>query len=204
MARGKVEASSKRRAEILAAALEVFTAKGFAETTMQDIHALSGASMGSIYHHFESKERLAADLYVAGLSALHNEMLRSLTGKQSAETGIKRMVLAYIRWFKQQPDWGLYLFQGLSAQYLEVDGERVREENARLRREMWEWLHPHIASGAIADLPRELYGPLMLGPTREFLQQWLIHRTPANVTRMSHELADAAWRAVAPSSRVNE
>jgi len=200
MARGKVEASGKRRLEIMAAALEVFAAKGFAETTMQDIHARSGASMGSIYHHFESKERLAADLYLEGLKSLHNEMLGNLTKTQTAEAGIKRIVGAYVRWFKRHPDWGRYLFQAMGAQYLEVDGEMIREETARLRRELWEWLHPHIASGAIADLPRGLYGPLLLGPTREFLQQWLVRRTPANLSEMSEELADAAWRAVAASS----
>lgn len=184
----------------MAAALEVFTVKGFAETTMQDIHARSGASMGSIYHHFESKERLAADLYLEGVKSLHHEMLRNLTKTQPAESGIKRMVQAYVRWFKRYPNWGLYLFQAMGAQYLEVDGEKIREENAHLRGELWEWLHPHIVAGAIADLPRELYSPLLLGPTREFLQQWLVRRSPANVSQISRELADAAWRAVAATS----
>ena len=51
-----------RRQAILEAALTCFTSKGFTETTMEDIRKLSGASTGSIYHHFENKEMLARSL----------------------------------------------------------------------------------------------------------------------------------------------
>ena len=46
------------------AALELFVTKGFLATTMDDVRRRSGASIGSIYHHFGSKEDLAAALYV--------------------------------------------------------------------------------------------------------------------------------------------
>ena len=55
---------------ILDAATEVFAARGFTSATMADIVDHSGASIGSIYHHFGGKkelflaifERLAADI----------------------------------------------------------------------------------------------------------------------------------------------
>jgi AcrR family transcriptional regulator len=55
---------------ILDAATEVFAARGFTAATMADIVDHSGASIGSIYHHFGGKkelflaifERLAADV----------------------------------------------------------------------------------------------------------------------------------------------
>ncbi|MBV8929547.1 MAG: TetR/AcrR family transcriptional regulator [Mycobacteriaceae bacterium] len=54
---------------ILDAAIEEFGARGFTAATMADIVAASGASIGSIYHHFGGKkelflaifERMAAD-----------------------------------------------------------------------------------------------------------------------------------------------
>src|SRR4051794_25354310 len=55
---------------ILDAATEVFSARGFTAATMADIVDHSGASIGSIYHHFGGKkelflaifDRLAADI----------------------------------------------------------------------------------------------------------------------------------------------
>src|SRR6478735_6756696 len=204
MPRGKlVESSERRRQEIMAAALDCFTAKGFSETSMADIQERSGASMGSIYHHFESKERLAAALYLEGLKGIHGAIRSALAETDQAEKGIKSLVPAYIAWFVEHPDLGHYLFQGMGAQYLEVEGEKIREETALLRRDMGAWLWPHIESGKIARLPTELYSPLMLGPTREFLQQWLINRvqrSPANLSESSQALAEAAWKALASTS----
>ena len=111
----------------MAAALDCFTVKGFSETSMADIQERSSASMGSIYHHFESKERLAAALYLEGLRGVHGAIRGVLAGTEQAEEGIKALVQAYIDWFVQHPDLGHYLFQGMGAQYLEVEGEKIRE-----------------------------------------------------------------------------
>jgi AcrR family transcriptional regulator len=43
---------------ILDAATEVFATRGFAAATMADLVAASGASIGSIYHHFGGKSEL--------------------------------------------------------------------------------------------------------------------------------------------------
>ena len=60
---------ASRRQAILDAALACFTNKGFTETTMEDIRIRSGASTGSIYHHFSNKEMLARALYLEGRPA---------------------------------------------------------------------------------------------------------------------------------------
>ncbi len=194
----------------MTAALDCFTTKGFSESSMADIQERSGASMGSIYHHFESKERLAAALYLEGLKGVHGAIRGVIAETEQAEEGIKGLVQAYIDWFMQHPDLGHYLFQGMGAQYLEVEGEKIREETAMLRRDLGGWLRPHIELGKIARLPVELYSPLMLGPTREFLQQWLVNRrrhnadgpdSPANLSESSKALAEAAWKALASTIR---
>ena len=49
------------RAVLLAAAREVFTASGFAESSVADVVTRAGGSVGSLYHHFGGK----AELYLA-------------------------------------------------------------------------------------------------------------------------------------------
>ena len=48
---------------ILDAATEVFSARGFSAATMADIVERSGASIGSIYHHFGGKKELFLAIY---------------------------------------------------------------------------------------------------------------------------------------------
>lgn len=61
-----------RRDEVLSAALELFTSRGYFNTSVQDIQKAAGVSTGFIYHHFSSKEELARALYhklIDGLAA---------------------------------------------------------------------------------------------------------------------------------------
>src|SRR5579884_3305209 len=55
--------TASRRDAILAGALHCFTRQGFDETTIEDIRHESGASIGSIYHHFSDKAGIAAAVY---------------------------------------------------------------------------------------------------------------------------------------------
>jgi len=48
---------------ILDAATDVFSARGFSAATMADIVGHSGASIGSIYHHFGGKKELFLAIY---------------------------------------------------------------------------------------------------------------------------------------------
>ena len=49
------------RSSLLAAARDVFSTSGFAESSIADVVGAAGASVGSLYHHFGGK----ADLYLA-------------------------------------------------------------------------------------------------------------------------------------------
>jgi AcrR family transcriptional regulator len=51
----------ERRRQILAAARQVFSQKGFDATNVSDMAAAAGVSQGTVYHYFDSKE----DLFMA-------------------------------------------------------------------------------------------------------------------------------------------
>ena len=58
------------RTLVLEAALRLFAAKGYFNTSIQDIRREAGVSIGSIYHYFSSKEVIAQDLYQSLLSQM--------------------------------------------------------------------------------------------------------------------------------------
>jgi len=57
----------KRREEILAAALDLFIVKGFADTTIKDIAQKVNMSVGLLFHYFESKAALYDELVKIGV-----------------------------------------------------------------------------------------------------------------------------------------
>ena len=68
--------SIDRRTQILEAALEVFSTKGFHKATNKDIaSAAGGMSPGLIYHYFKDKE----DLFISLVDVYKRQLINSLT-----------------------------------------------------------------------------------------------------------------------------
>ncbi len=192
-----------RRQAILKAALKSFSTKGFTETTMEDIKKLSGASTGSIYHHFENKEMLAQALYLEGRSDLNASLLAAVTGKPPRK-GIKDLIYAYLDWFEEHPDLGQFVMQAGSTEYLGSYVKVVRQKiqlalpKENFPEQFFEWLSPFIIDGSIARFPQNLYVPLVIGPSREFIRRWLRTRIISEIQEAREPLAETAWKVLSP------
>jgi AcrR family transcriptional regulator len=191
-----------RRQAILDAALACFASKGFTETTMEDIRKLSGASTGSIYHHFENKELLARALYMEARNSLYAALFASITGKSLRE-GIEALIYAYLDWFEQHADLGQYMMQAAESEYLSAYIKVLRQKTRtelpaeRLSEQLLQWLAPYISDGSVVSLPRTLYFALIIGPSREFVRIWLRTRQPEEMQEAREPLAKAAWLVIA-------
>src|SRR5919109_4575097 len=127
-----------RREQILDAALGSFNEKGVAATTVDDVRRRSGASVGSIYHHFGGKEELATTLYVEGLRSYQRGFLAVLRRERDAERGIKAMVRHHLRWVADNPEMTRFLFARRD------DDKRVHELNRETFAATAAWLEPHM------------------------------------------------------------
>jgi AcrR family transcriptional regulator len=100
-----------RRAAILAAALEVFSERGFREATLEAVARRAGISKALIYEHFASKRELTRallDTYV------HELLGRLASAIASAEPGEERMrtgVDAVLRFVEERPGAWRMLFR---------------------------------------------------------------------------------------------
>src|SRR5436190_23105597 len=81
---------AERREKILAAALEEFSARGFAATRLDDVARRAGVAKGTIYLYFRDKESLFQELVRAMLSpvvgALEAAQRADLSARAVAET----------------------------------------------------------------------------------------------------------------------
>lgn len=78
------EKHEERRQEILAAALQAFTTKGFDKTSMDDIVRISGLSKGTLYWHFENKQAL----YAALVDFTMGQMITAFDSVMDATNGL--------------------------------------------------------------------------------------------------------------------
>jgi AcrR family transcriptional regulator len=186
----------ERQAAILTAALECFAEQGFAATTVDQIRARSGASIGSIYHHFGGKEGIAAELYVDGIRGYQQGVLNALGDHPDAEDAVRALVGHHLRWVERNPHLALFLMNRRETELREATEARVRELNRAFFPGVKAWVQAHVRAGALRPLPPDLLEPLLLGPSQEFSRLWLAGRTRISLARAEQELADATWNAV--------
>ena len=58
--------ANERKLEIQNIALEVFTIKGYKNTSMHDLVQATGLSAGGLYHHYKSTSEILYDMMILG------------------------------------------------------------------------------------------------------------------------------------------
>jgi AcrR family transcriptional regulator len=186
-----------RRGAILDAALRCFNRKGVSATTVDDVRQGSGASVGSIYHHFGGKEQLAGALYLEGLRSYQRGLAAVLRRHTDAEAGVRAIVRHHLRWVERNPELARFLLsRGETAVELTAD-DQVKELNRAFFSETAAWLRPHVEAGLIRELPLDLYYAVVIGPSQEFVRHWLHGRASSSIRQAEGVLAEAAWDALA-------
>jgi len=80
LARRTASEAAATRESILGAARELFTEKGFADTTLEEVVARVGVTKGALYHHFGDKRRL----FLAVFEELEKELDATARGGAAA------------------------------------------------------------------------------------------------------------------------
>lgn len=191
------EMTAKTRPQaILAAALDCFNQYGIEGTTIDMIRQQSNASVGSIYHHFGSKEDIAAALFIEGMRQFGQLLRDRVNQAQSAEQGIKAIVYANIAWISENPAWASYCFHHRGAVKHGSAAKTFSADNKAFHRFLQTWFMPHVLSGEIKLLPPTLMSALVIGATHDYARHWLAGRTKTALQDHANILAEAAWLSV--------
>lgn len=193
-----MDIKKSRKQEILDAALACFTENGIEATTIEMIRERSQASVGSMYHHFGNKERIAATLYMDALgehNAYQHQLLQAAT---SAEDAVKAIAYAYVDWVSANPDKARFVLYGRGALAKSEMAGEMRERTRAHVMAVLEWFRPYLEQGSLKSLPMEVLGSLMTGPAHDYARLWLSGRAKTDIKAYREIFAEAAWNALKP------
>jgi AcrR family transcriptional regulator len=194
--RGQYGGTEQRRRAILDATLACFTEVGYLDTTMEDIRRRSGASNGSIYHHFKGKEQLAAALYLQGIVDYQGGLKNELNRCTGAREGLAALVRYHLFWVRDHSDWARFLFRMRHADFMALAERPIADANRELVAVMKGFFQRHVAAGTLRHLPPELYMSIVLGPCQELARHWLLEKRNVDLDRAAEELGEAAWQSL--------
>jgi AcrR family transcriptional regulator len=188
-------ATLERRASVLDAALQCFTRTGIDATTIGDIQKAAHCSVGSLYHHFGSKEGIAEELFIEGISRFNRGLVRRLRRCTSAEESVKAVVRFYCDWSTRNRALASYL-HSRDIDFSEEARARLKVVYRRYIGEVFGWFAPFVSGGEMRALPPDAYVPLISGPIQEYVRRWLSGHYERPPGAMKELFAEAAWKSV--------
>lgn len=88
---------------ILKAAKEIFSQKGFHNTTISQVAKAAGVASGTIYEYFENKEALFFSIASARCEAFDKELTIHLSGLKCSFDKIRKYIWFYLYFFQKDP-----------------------------------------------------------------------------------------------------
>jgi AcrR family transcriptional regulator len=187
-------AAELTRQRVIRAALELFTTRGYHDTTTAQIAKKAGIAEGTIYRHFPSKHQLLNELYRAALRWAINVVQE--TGRETA-AGAARAQLAAIahRFLEGAAQDTAVVKLGL----LEPLGPLVDDESRKTEREFRTALERIVAEGKAQGAVRtgavEVWAGVWLTAISYALEKIVAGEWKTGDTSV-RLVIDAAWRAI--------
>ncbi len=181
------------RQRLVRAALELFTAQGYHDTTTPQISKKAGVAEGTIYRHFDSKQQLLNELYRAGARWAAKLVKEADALKVGPREKLAELGRELVRGTAREPAVARLFF-------IQRHGELLDEESRKTARDFRLGLESLVAQGK-AD------GSIKAGAAEVWAAVWLsavtlvIDRVSSREWPEPHAgvalALDAAWDAIA-------
>ena len=182
---------------ILAAALPLFLAHGYAGASLEQVRRDAGVSNGSLYHHFPRRADLAARLFNEGMRDCQQVILQAVTADEPAERVVRAVVTELLAWVEEHADVARWIFSDLPDEVLLAAEPELSETSRGYAVVVGDWLARQSRRGAVIEGSFAVRHALWLGPAQEFARHWLRGRSRQRPTEAAADLAEGAWRALA-------
>lgn len=185
------------RERLLDAAAKVFLEHGFTAASMDLVRQEAGVSNGSLYHHYPTKAKLADALYGYTLRDFHSSLSAAISGRVSAQTGVKGLIRAYVQWVVQHPERARLLHKLRRTGELADTASERNLANAEAFGALADWMRQKVEAGEIRDMPFAVWMALVFSPALSLTRQWVRQDEPAVPPKVRAALEHGAWMAVA-------
>lgn len=151
------------RTKIFKAALELFSEKGFANTSVGEIVERAGIAKGTIYYHFKGKDELFLMLMESGVEFLTRVIREASAGEHDPVKRLESIIAAQVRLFLNHPDFYKVLMSEIW--WLEA---RLHEDLQKVRKSYLSILEETIRAGQEAGALKpgidvEMAAPALFG-----------------------------------------
>ena len=184
---------SGTKQRILKAAVELFVRKGVAGTTTRDIAAAAEIAEGTIYRHFESKDALAAELFLANYLPYASQLRAVSAACDDPREAVAAMLRHFCGAFDRAPELMTYLLIAQHGQFARIpEGAETPVDVLRAA------IARGVKAGTFRRLDPSLATYIVLGILLEPAKAVAGGALKGRMTSHAPAIVDAAARCLAP------
>lgn len=197
MRRTKDDADQTRQ-DLLEAALDIFSRKGYQAARLEDVAQAAGVTRGAIYHHFGGKN----ELYMALIE--HAAALGNTVIERAVEEGgtfleiIRRVVVDALSLLEEDPRFSKVMALSLATPEMAELTRRRRAEAQTLVENISGFFRLGIEGGELRpDLEPQTAARALLGYQNGLVMLWLANRQAFSIRETAPALAEIFVRGIA-------
>lgn len=166
------------------AALSLFVEQGVAGTSIREIAAKSGLSLGAMYNHFPSKEELAWTLFSDGFATIGRELWRIAREKTTFAEQLAAMIRFVFGEFDTDPERVSFVFHERH-QHLQRVGHELANPYLSFRTAIAEAMR----RGEIPRRSPDLAAALVTGAIIQVIDTRMLGRLKGGLSALGDEVA---------------
>jgi AcrR family transcriptional regulator len=194
-----------RRSEILEQAEELFSVKGFHETTMAEIADASGFSIGSLYRFFSGKEELYSIMLMEKVQLMYAEIDEAVSRQQANRDKIRALVISHFQYVEHHIDFYRLLVgheSGLRSEGLQQLRELILDEHRKHVGYIEGLLQEGIRQHVIRALDTKSLANALMGIIAYFKFAWIMNPDGTSLLRKVDDALDVFLKGAATKAEV--
>jgi len=181
------------RQVVLTTALDLFSERGYFNTSVHDIRQAAGVSTGAIYHHFHNKETLAKALYDELLARMDYIVADACFGQESCLDQARAIISRLFEFTVEHPRITQFV---LMAQHREYLPDEPPICSSRPFQRMRRVVEDGIAAGEVRLMEPWVAATAVFGGALRMMNLQLDGALERPLPEYLDEVVECAWRAV--------
>lgn len=179
---------------VLSATLQLFTQKGYFNTSVRDIARESQVSIGSIYHHFKDKEGVASAMYNGLLKRMSESLEDIQRSNKSAHNRCRAVIEFLFEITEEEPQVMEFMMYSKHREFLPDENPICSAQPFVLMREM---VAQGMESGEIQNLDLMVASSCLYGGAIRMITSRLDGIIEKSLLEYVDSIWECSWRSIA-------
>ena len=178
------------RQKVLETALQLFSERGYFNTSIHDIRKAAGVSTGAIYHHFKNKEALARSLYESILGQMDDAIAAACSGKSGCLEKSRAIIEKMFAMTVQYPQQMQFVLLAQHREYLPDEAPICSSSPFRMMKKV---ITDGIEKGEVRDLEPWVAATAMFGGALRMMNLQLDGVLEMPLSSYQDGVVECAW-----------